>query len=222
MNLLGARLKQRRKQLGLRQKDVAGESASFLSKVEGGTAQPSLANLTTWSKALDTTAGNLLGDHLVLEAAKQSILLTDKCLHYLDQLPQTESTKFLRQLTISATSISTPVPTPPTDPELEYLTAKVLVHRSMLKEAQSLLAQTLKRSLSNWRIHHLSLLCQIYESLGEQKKKDRVLEDLRRAMEELDYEHLIHALPEGEYLTSVHLDLLKLSYIMHHKKRITG
>ena len=114
MNLLGDRLRQRRRLLGLRQKDVAGPtSASFLSKVESGAAQPSLANLRDWADALGTTTSDLLGEHLVLEAAKHSILLTEQCLAYLDALPTSPLTNFLRELTISATSLSTPIPVRP-------------------------------------------------------------------------------------------------------------
>jgi len=217
MSLLGARLRLRRRQLGLRQKDVAGaDSASFLSKVENGAAQPSLANLRDWAAVLNTTAGELLGDQLALEAAKHTILLTDKCLTYLDQLPASSLASFLRQLTSSATSLSTPVPAPPEDPSLEYLTAKVHLHRGEAERAETLLLKALTRiRTAPWRIFHLSLLCQIYERLSEAAKKREVLAELQTALAQLDYEELLSSLPEPEFLSSLELDLLKLGALLH-------
>lgn len=135
MELLGARLRQRRRQMKLRQGDVAGtHSGSFLSKVENGVAQPSLSNLRDWSEKLETTAGELLGEHLILEAAKQSLLMTRKCHSYLDRLRPSPTTHFLKELSASATALSVSVPEPPCDPELQHLTAKVLLHRGMVQE----------------------------------------------------------------------------------------
>src|SRR5690554_2025792 len=106
MKLLGSRLRQRRRQMKLRQRDVASEgSASFLSKVENGAVYPSLNNLRDWSQTLGTTSGDLMGDSLVLEAAKHSILVPEKCHNYLNQLPNCFFTSFLRELTTSATSL---------------------------------------------------------------------------------------------------------------------
>lgn len=216
MSLLGLRLRQRRKQMRLRQKDIAGGSSSFLSKVESGTATPSLANLTDWSNKLNTPAGELLGDHLVLEAAKQSILLTEKCLAFLDHLPSSNLTTFLRQLSISATSLSTPVPKPPQEPELQYLTTKVLLHRGMIIEAKELVIKALSADHFLWRIHHLSLLCLIYEKLSETEKHKQAKEELLLSLQELDYDKLLHTLPDAEAVSIVDLDLLKLSALLQH------
>ncbi|NMB00143.1 MAG: helix-turn-helix domain-containing protein [Firmicutes bacterium] len=218
MNILGLRLRQRRRQLGLRQKDLAGAgTASFLSKVESGTAQPSLANLTTWAAELNTTPGDLLGDHLVLEAAKQTILLTEKCLGYLELLHVSPLTTFLKELTISATSLSAPVPDPPRDPELEYLTATVLVQRGMLMEAKALTKKALATTHLYWKIRLLSLLYLIYEKLHEPDKKRQVQDDLKLVLNELDHDQLLHILPDAEALSMVDLDLLKLSTLLHYK-----
>ena len=62
---------------------------------------------------LSSTAADLIGDHLVLEAAKESILLTEKCHAYLRRLPATSLTSFLRDLSASASALSIPVPQPP-------------------------------------------------------------------------------------------------------------
>jgi transcriptional regulator with XRE-family HTH domain len=223
MNLLGARLRQRRRQLGLRQKDVAGESsASFLSKAESGAAQPSLANLRDWAAALGTTAGDLLGDHLVLEAAMHSILHTEKCLSYLEQLPPSPLTAFLRELTTSASSLSTPVPEPPQNPFLEYLTARVHLHRGAAQKAEEILIATLARAkAAPWRILPLSLLCQIYGELSETEKKELAQAELRQSLEELDHDQLLRSLPEPHLLTSLELDLLKLSALRQHRHLLT-
>ncbi len=213
MEALGSRLRQRRRQMRLHQRDVAGKnSASFLSKVETGVAYPSLKNLTEWSVALHTTIGDLLGDQLLLEAAKQTILLTDRCHSYLDNLADTMITKFLRELSTSASSVSTPVPRPPQDPELQYLTARVLIHRGLIQEAKGLVSTTLALTLDPlWRIYHLSLLCQIHEELSEDLQKREIKDELQSLLSSLDYHTLLHALPEGESLTLADLELLKLS-----------
>ncbi len=218
MSLLGARLRQRRRQLGLRQRDVTGDDcASFLSKVENGAALPSLNSLRQWAAVLSTTAGDLLGDHLVLEAAKHSILLTDQCLTYLDQLPPSSLTEFLRQLTTSATALSVPVPDPPPDPSLEHLTALVHLHRGEAQAAEAVLLSTLARARSApWRIFHLSLLCLIYEGLSEPGKKQKAQEDLRSSLAELDHDQLLRSLSEPHLLSPVELDLIKLGAFLKH------
>lgn len=222
MSLLGARLRQRRRQLGLLQKDVAGQdSASFLSKVENGFAHPSLANLRDWAAALETTAADLLGDHLVLEAAKQSILLTDKCLSYLDHLPPSPIRDFLRQLTMSATSLSTPVPDPPPDPSLEYLTAQVHLYRGEPQIAEEIAIRTLERACSlPWRFYHLALLCQIYERLHEVDKRQRALNELKACAAELDHDQLVHSLSEAGQLSAWELDLVRTSALLKNIKRL--
>jgi len=221
MNLLGARLRQRRRQLGLRQRDVTGDDcASFLSKVENGAALPSLNSLRQWAAVLSTTAGDLLGDHLVLEAAKHSILLTDQCLTYLDQLPPSSLTEFLRQLTTSATALSVPVPDPPPDPSLEYLTALVHLHRGEAQAAEAVLLSTLARARSApWRIFHLSLLCQIYERLGEPAKQRQALAELKDGLAQLNHAELLRTLPEPHLLSGLELDLLKLSALLQCAQR---
>lgn len=213
MRLLGERLRQRRRQMHLGQSLVAGpNTASFLSKVENGVAQPSLANLQTWSQKLETTMGDLLGDHLVLEAAKECILVTEKCHRYLDQLPEDRVTAFLRELSLSATSLSMTVPQSPTCPELEYLTATVLLHRGMFQEAKDLVEHALASPYPIfWQIYHLSLLCRIYAELSDPVQRKQTEDRLRQILGELDHQELINCLPEGGMLTLKELDLLKLS-----------
>ena len=216
MQLLGSRLKQRRRQLRMRQGDVAGTaSASFLSKVENGVATPSLGNLRDWSQQLQTSTADLLGDHLILEAAKHCILLTEKCHHYLDQLPPSPITLFLRDLSTCATALSAPVPIAPPDPELQYLTARVLWHRGMPQEGKALAERGLANTLDPFlRIRYFSLLCLIYGELHELTKKEESLEHLRMTIQELDHDILLHQLPEADALNFSDLRLLTLSALV--------
>ena len=197
----------------MRQEDVAGQaSASFLSKVENGVAQPSLNNLKDWSDRLDTTAADLLGDHLVLEAAKHCVLLTEKCHGYLDQLRPSPITFFLRELSASATALSISVPDPPANSELEYLTAKVLLHRGEAEKARDMVEQALHLTHPPLlRIRYLSLLCLIYSKLAHGEKKEEVLEDFRSDLLELDHHTLLYSLPDADALSTDDLALLKLS-----------
>ncbi len=216
MKLLGSRLRQRRRQMGLQQKEVALQnSASFLSKVETGAAHPSLATLRGWAATLQTTPTDLLGEDLALEAAKQTILITHKCHAYLDQLPQTCLTDFLRKLSTSATSLSIPVPAPPQNPELHYLTAKVLDHKGLSVQAAELLESSLTRWRSPlWCIYYLSLLCQVYDKLSETAKKKRTEKALQNHIAALDPHKLMATLPNSPSITNDDLDLLRLSILL--------
>ena len=173
MELLGARIRHRRRQLKLKQSDVSGSnSASFLSKVENGSADPSLNSLRDWSEKLGVPAAELLGDHLLLEAAKHSILHPEICNRYLDKLKATPATCFLKKLSASAAALSIAVPEPPADPELQFLTAQVLRRRGMLQEAGELAERAIAYTYSPLlRISYLSLLCQIYGELDEAAKQ---------------------------------------------------
>jgi transcriptional regulator with XRE-family HTH domain len=201
----------------MRQGDVASaESASFLSKVENGVAAPSLDTLRDWSNTLQTTAGDLLGDHLLLEAAKHCVLLTEQCHRYLDQLRPSSVTLFLRELSTSATSLSVSVPNAPADPELEYLTTQVLWHRGMVEEAMKQAEKNLSLIHAPLlRIRYLSLLCLIYDELDEENKKRKSIDTLRSSLQELDHATLLHQLPEADALRSSDLDLLTLSSLAY-------
>ncbi len=216
MMLLGSRLRQRRRQMALQQKEVTGHnSASFLSKVETGAADPSLKTLRDWAAVLQTTPADLLGEDLILAAAKQTILAPHKCHAYLDQLPRTCLTTFLRELSTSATSLSISVPSPPQNPELHYLTARVLDHRGLTREAAELLEHALQKWCSPlWCIYYLSLLCQVYDKLSETTKKKRTEEALQNHIAALDPHKLMAALPNSPSITNDDLDLLRLSILL--------
>ena len=146
--------------------------------------------------------------------------LTDQCLTYLDQLPPSSLTEFLRQLTTSATALSVPVPDPPPDPSLEYLTALVHLHRGEAQAAEAVLLSTLARARSApWRIFHLSLLCQIYERLGEPAKQRQALAELKDGLAQLNHAELLRTLPEPHLLSGLELDLLKLSALLQCAQR---
>lgn len=213
MSLLGLRLRQRRRLLQLNQADVAGQSsASFLSKVENGVTSPSLRNLELWSEKLQTTCGELMGDHILLEAAKLSILDQKQCHSYLDQLPETTLSQFLRDLSSSASSLSSPLPPRPKDPELLYLYAKVLLNLGMLQDAQNLVEELLAQNIPTlWRVHHLALVCQIFGELGEIQKKEQAKAQMQALLADLDPKGLRQALPEAPMLRAEDLLLLQLS-----------
>ncbi len=213
MNLLGIRLRQRRRQLRLLQREVAGsDSASFLSKVENGAAYPSLKSLQNWAERLNTTSEELLGGLLLWEAAKHTVLLTEKCLGYLEYLPGSDRTTFLRKLAASAGSLSCPVPEPPQDPELQYLTAVVLLKRRQIPQAKSTVLKALAFTISPFRqILLLSLLCRIYQALNKTKERQNTEEKLRLALKTLNYQELLERLPPANSVTYADLALLKFS-----------
>lgn len=216
MELLGARIRHRRRQLKLRQSDVSGSnSASFLSKVENGSADPSLNSLRDWSEKLGVPAAELLGDHLLLEAAKHSILHPEICNRYLDKLKATPATCFLKKLSASAAALSIAVPEPPADPELQFLTAQVLRRRGMLQEAGELAERAIAYTYSPLlRISYLSLLCQIYGELDEAAKQKEVKEKLSLALVDLDHNTLLQNLPDPEAISTEDLALVTLSALI--------
>ena len=123
MTLLGQRLRTRRRQLGYTQKDLAtSTTGSFISRIERGHDLPSLHVLAELAAHLDSTSGELIGDLLVLEAAKLSVLIPQKCRVYLNELPSTSITQYLARLTTSIQKRE-PIPEPPQDPEMHFLAA---------------------------------------------------------------------------------------------------
>lgn len=139
MHLLCQRLKVRRKQRRLTQKHLAVTTTpSFISRIERGRDLPSLTGLRKMAAALDTTMGDLLGDLLVLEAAKLTILQPQHCLTYLKELPPTSITRYLASLTTSVQRGSS-VPTPPPNAEMHFLAALVHTSRGDTPEALKLI-----------------------------------------------------------------------------------
>ena len=172
MQYLGSRIRYRRRQMRLNQKQMANQnSASFVSKVETGQALPSLSVLADWSNILETSIGELIGDNLLWEAAALTVLHPEKCHHYLALLPKTPIRQYLEDLSASASSLSTPVPKPPPYPILQYSAAKVLLHRGEMEQAAALCQQALTISDPVWRIRNLALLSQVWSRLGRLTKQ---------------------------------------------------
>ncbi len=212
MRILGSRIRYRRRQLGLAQKQVGSQNtASFVSKVENDQALPSLSLLDDWSITLETTVSDLIGDRLLWEAAALTVLHPEKCHHYLAFLPETQTRQYLEALSTSASSLSTPVPQPPPCPHLQYLAAKVLLHRNEMDQAAVICQQALDTCDLVWRIHHLALLCQIWSRLGHIDEERAARSQLLTALSELNTEKAIASLPEADILTAAHIDLIKLS-----------
>ena len=131
MNLLGRRLRIRRRQLGYTQEQLAeSTTGSFISRIERGHDQPSLLVLKELAGRLETTTGELLGDLLALEAAKLSILIPRLCFTYLEELPPTSITQYLARLTTSIQKRE-PIPEPPQDPEMHFLAALGHIKQAM-------------------------------------------------------------------------------------------
>ena len=214
MQYLGSRIRYRRRQMRLSQKQMALQnSASFVSKVETGQALPSLSILAEWSNTLETPISELIGDHLLWEAAALTVLHPEKCRRYLTYLPQTPIRQYIEDLSTCAVSLSIPVPKPPPHPCLQYSAAKVLLHRGEMEQAAALCQQALTASDPVWRIRHLALLSQIWTKLGKTDKAKAVRSQFLTVLGELDTERLTAQLPEGDRLTNHDLELVKLSLL---------
>lgn len=57
--------------------------------------------------------------------------------------------------------------------------------------------------------------------LSETEKKELAQAELRQSLEELDHDQLLRSLPEPHLLTSLELDLLKLSALRQHRHLLT-
>lgn len=216
MKSLGQRIRRRRRSLFLHQKDVAGKNGtSFLSKVENGVTYPSIKNLKNWSPILKTTCGELIGDHLLLEAAKKTILAPRICEEYLKQLPLNEITSFLRELSASVISVSVPVPNPPEDVEMQYLTAQVYLKKNLPHDALILVNHALKQGKHPLlHIKLLHLLCRIYEELSQIKEMEKSYKELQSYLRAFTPNKVIQNLPPSDAITTLDLDLLKLSFLV--------
>ncbi len=216
MQLIGKRIRNFRRSLLMNQKDIAGKRCtSFISRIENGVSIPSLKNLKEWSGLLRTTSSELIGDQVLLDIAKGTILQPEKCQEYLQHLPENETTTFIKNLSASVRSVSTPVPEPPQDAELQYLTAQVHLKKGFPHKALDLTNQALqggKHPITHIRLLYLSY--RIYEILGESHKMQEASESLHSYLKEYSYNKIIQNLPDPETVTSYDVDLFKLSLII--------
>jgi XRE family transcriptional regulator, regulator of sulfur utilization len=80
MNRLGERIRRKREQFHLQLNDLAkkvGITSSALSQIENAKASPSLSTIKTIAECLNTTVGELIGEHEVL-SRNPFIPYTDK------------------------------------------------------------------------------------------------------------------------------------------------
>ncbi len=184
MNLLGRRLRIRRRQLGYTQEQLAeSTTGSFISRVERGHDLPSLLVLKELAGRLETTTGELLGDLLALEAAKLSILIPRLCFTYLEELPPTSITQYLALLTTSVQKGST-VPAPPLDAELHFLAALVHTERVDFRNAVRLIETGLEISTAKpLTERRLTLLRRLLTK--ESKVNDKTLLVSRKLLNQL-------------------------------------
>ena len=68
-------IRRRRRHLGMSQQDLGGDTwtRSFISQIEVGKVAPSLEVLMELANRLDVTAGELLGDDMMIQLAKETI-----------------------------------------------------------------------------------------------------------------------------------------------------
>jgi transcriptional regulator with XRE-family HTH domain len=157
MKLLGKRIRARRRQLRLTQRDIAtAATSSFISRIERGHDLPSLEVLHAMAQHLQLTMAELLGDQLLLEAAKLTVLNPARCLAYLEYLPDTSITRFLECLTESVRNPLRPV-SPPPNYEMHFLAARVYAHRSHKDRAISTAQTGLQITPKNRPIVRLKL-----------------------------------------------------------------
>ncbi|MFB5067626.1 MAG: helix-turn-helix domain-containing protein [Candidatus Wallacebacter cryptica] len=186
--MIGNNIRMRRKKLRLSQEALAqGDwTRSYISQIERGRIQPSIDTLTKIAIKLDTTVAELIGDQTLVHQAKAAVLYPDICKQYLDQLPETPTTIFLDQLTNSLlTNNNLDFQLPP-NPELYYLTARVLIFQKKYPSAVKLLQKALKLFDIFWRILFMRKLYFVYQQLNDQEGMESVKAELGQALASLD------------------------------------
>jgi len=183
--MIGSNIRLRRKKLKLSQESLADGNwtRSYVSQIERGRIQPSLETLAKIAHKLDTTVAELVGDHATLAKAKASLLQPDACKQYLAQLPKTSTVIFLEELTNSLLTNNDLACQLPPNPELYYLTARVLSFKKKYPQAEAVLQRGLKLFDSLWRMLFLNQLCWIYEQLNDGKAHLAAEEELKSLVE---------------------------------------
>jgi len=182
--MIGHNIRQRRKKLKLSQQDVAqGDwTRSYISQIERGHIQPSLETLTKIAIKLDTTVADSVGDQLLLQKAKATVLYPQICKQFLAKLPRTTTTIFLDQLTNSLLSNNTLDCQLPPNPELYYLTARVLIFQKNYPLACRILEDGLRIFDVYWRILFLVQLCTLYELLEKPEQLAQAKQQIKNIM----------------------------------------
>ncbi|HOB09074.1 MAG: helix-turn-helix domain-containing protein [Limnochordia bacterium] len=167
--MIGDNIRLRRKKMRLSQEALAkgNWTRSYVSQIERGRILPSLQTLSQIANKLDTTVAELVGDQTTLAKAKASILQPDVCKQYLAQLPKTPTVIFLEQLTNSLLTNNDLDCQLPPNPELYYLTGRVLTFMKKYPQAEEVLQRGVRLFDSLWRMLYLNQLCLIYEQQND-------------------------------------------------------
>lgn len=183
--MIGDNIQLRRKKMKLSQEALAkGDwTRSYISQIERGRIQPSLDTLSKIARKLDTTVAELVGDYTILAKAKAALLHPDICRQYLTQLPKTPTVIFLEQLTNSLLTNNDLDCQLPPNPELYYLTARVLTFKKKYPQAEAVLQKALKLFDSIWRMLFLNQLCFVYQQLDYVEAYEGALERLKELAE---------------------------------------
>ncbi|HKM17599.1 MAG TPA: helix-turn-helix transcriptional regulator [Limnochordia bacterium] len=183
--MIGDNIQLRRKKMKLSQEALAkGDwTRSYISQIERGRIQPSLDTLSKIARKLDTTVAELVGDYTILAKAKAALLHPDICRQYLAQLPKTPTVIFLEQLTNSLLTNNDLDCQLPPNPELYYLTARVLTFKKKYPQAEAVLQKALKLFDSIWRMLFLNQLCFVYQQLDYVEAYEGALERLKELAE---------------------------------------
>ena len=139
---------------------------SYVSQIERGRILPSLQTLSQIANKLDTTSPNWSATKL-LAKAKAALLHPDICRQYLAQLPKTPTVIFLEQLTNSLLTNNDLDCQLPPNPELYYLTGRVLTFMKKYPQAEEVLQRGVRLFDSLWRMLYLNQLCLIYEQQND-------------------------------------------------------
>lgn len=186
--MIGNNIRLRRKKLKLSQEALAkgNWTRSYVSQIERGRIQPSIETLSKIANKLDTTVAELIGDYTALTKAKATILYPDICKQYLAQLPETPTTIFLEHLTNSLLTNNDLDCQLPPNPELYYLTARVLTFKKKYPQAEAILKKGLKLFDLLWRMLFLNQLCYIYEQLNDDEAYANTRDELMELADSID------------------------------------
>lgn len=194
--MIGQKIRLRRKQMRLSQQELAGETwtRSYVSQIELGKVIPPLETLQKLADRLDTTVGDLIGDHHLLRAAKATLFYPKLCSNYLDRLPDLPTTRVLRHLVDCLVSGDAPTLEIPPSPELHYMAAKVLFKQKRFQDAVTAVQRGLRYSSAYWKLRLLLLQLDAYQAMEDRDAYDSTQEQLESMFGKREVEDLHHYL----------------------------
>ncbi len=194
--MIGQKIRLRRKQMRLSQQELAGETwtRSYVSQIELGKVIPPFETMQKLAQRLDTTVGDLIGDHHLLRAAKATLFYPKLCLNYLERLPDLPTTQVLRHLVDCLLNGNAPSMEIPPSPELHYMTAKVFFKQRRFLETVDTVQQGLRYSSAYWKLRLLLLQLDAYQALGDRDAYSETQDQLESMFGKREVEDLHHYL----------------------------